>query len=104
MRQGSPVQDRRCPRNCSRRVRGNRHWLGSPGWEGAAGDDPEPGDLRIARNGTIPRAEEGPLPAFGANQSRLSPVTLVLGGARSGKSRFAEHLVEEAASCGTYGA
>ena len=28
------------------------------GWEGAAGDDPEPGDLRIAANWTIPRAEE----------------------------------------------
>ncbi len=50
-----------------------------PGREGAAGDDPEPGDLRIARNGTSPR-----------------------GGARSGKSRFAEALVEGAARCGTY--
>jgi adenosylcobinamide kinase/adenosylcobinamide-phosphate guanylyltransferase len=42
------------------------------------------------------------LPAYAANQSRLSPVTLVLGGARSGKSRFAECLIEGAASCGTY--
>jgi adenosylcobinamide kinase / adenosylcobinamide-phosphate guanylyltransferase len=32
----------------------------------------------------------------------LLPVTLVLGGARSGKSRYAERLVESAASSGTY--
>ncbi len=77
-----------------------------PGREGAAGDDPEPGDLRIAalrtegRNGTIPRAEEEPLSS--PHAGKLPPLTLVLGGARSGKSRFAEALVEGAASCGTY--
>jgi adenosylcobinamide kinase/adenosylcobinamide-phosphate guanylyltransferase len=32
----------------------------------------------------------------------LAPVTLVLGGARSGKSRYAECMVEGAAACGTY--
>jgi adenosylcobinamide kinase/adenosylcobinamide-phosphate guanylyltransferase len=33
---------------------------------------------------------------------KLPPLTLVLGGARSGKSRFAEALVEAAAASGTY--
>jgi adenosylcobinamide kinase/adenosylcobinamide-phosphate guanylyltransferase len=71
--------------------------------EGAAGDDPEPGDLRIARAGTIPRAEEeGPLPLTIVERAGLPPVTLVLGGARSGKSRHAECLVEGAALGGTY--
>jgi len=37
-----------------------------------------------------------------ATPAPLPPVTLVLGGARSGKSRYAERLVETAASGGIY--
>jgi adenosylcobinamide kinase/adenosylcobinamide-phosphate guanylyltransferase len=40
--------------------------------------------------------------SFDAGRTRLPPVTLVLGGARSGKSRYAERLVERAAARGTY--
>jgi len=50
--------------------------------------------------GTIPRAEEEPLSVPVAG--RLPAVTLILGGARSGKSRYAESLVLSAAASGTY--
>ncbi len=58
-------------------------------------------------NGTIPRVEEEPLSDACRGAVRpatlsLPPLTLVLGGARSGKSRHAERLVEAAASGGTY--
>ena len=39
---------------------------------------------------------------FAGPDPRLSPVTLVLGGARSGKSRYAERLIEAAAARGVY--
>jgi adenosylcobinamide kinase/adenosylcobinamide-phosphate guanylyltransferase len=68
------------------------------------GFEPNAGDRRIARTGTIPRAEEGPvpLPNVGRVHAGLPLVTLVLGGARSGKSRYAECLIEGAAACGAY--
>ena len=81
------------------------------GWEGAAGDDPEPGDLRAAplrrEIGTFLGVEEEPLSASKAGSAGLPmqplpAVTLVLGGSRSGKSRYAEGLIETAAMHGTY--
>ncbi len=43
-----------------------------------------------------------PMPNRGPLRAALPAVTLVLGGARSGKSRYAEELIERAAASGTY--
>jgi len=43
-----------------------------------------------------------PIATAGQMRAGLPPVSLVLGGARSGKSHFAEHMVEAAADGGTY--
>ena len=42
------------------------------------------------------------MPVSSAIRTCLPPITLVLGGARSGKSRYAERFVEGVASGGTY--
>src|SRR5206468_2035463 len=55
------------------------------------------------RHGTIPRAEEEPLSSAMPHDADLPAIILVVGGARSGKSRYAERLVEgSSASAGTY--
>jgi adenosylcobinamide kinase / adenosylcobinamide-phosphate guanylyltransferase len=79
-----------------------------PRREGAAIDDPEPGDLLVAsrvatilgRRSVLPdRAQPSPRASSAGALPRL---TLVLGGARSGKSRHAEALIESCAPAALY--
>ena len=76
--------------------------------EGAAIDDPEPGDLLVAlwfatilgwRSVLPNRVEASPRPVSAV---LLPPLTLVLGGARSGKSHYPESLIEEASPKALY--
>ena len=60
--------------------------------------DPEPGDL-FGRFASRPRRESRAMVVAPLNVASSARVVLVLGGARSGKSAFAESLI--AARCGT---
>ncbi len=70
--------------------------------------DPEPGDLRVAlsqptilgRRDVLPDRSQLSLP--GAAQANLPHLALVLGGARSGKSGFAEGLIESTGAPAIY--
>ncbi len=78
------------------------------GREGAAIDDPEPGDLLVAWSQPMILGRRSVLseridPYSAASPAlRLPRVTLVLGGARSGKSRYGEALVAKAAPRALY--
>src|SRR5207244_6817483 len=79
------------------------------GWEGAAVDDPEPGDLLVRGPSTfLGRRMESVLTVSAAatapplDKPSLPHLTLVLGGARSGKSRHAEALIEGRATDAVY--
>jgi adenosylcobinamide kinase/adenosylcobinamide-phosphate guanylyltransferase len=62
----------------------------------AAVGDPKPGNLLDRRNGTTSSEGGKPMASLSSQSGKHAPVTLVLGGARSGKSRFAESLLANA--------
>src|SRR5437764_9704362 len=74
--------------------------------EGAAVDEPEPGDLLADAHMNRPSSEGGGVMPDQSSTSRptaaLPRVMLVLGGARSGKSRYAEQALVAAAGGGLY--
>src|SRR6185437_11986019 len=105
----SPVRCRRCPRNCKRRDRDERsHWRPRAAGKVPRSTTPsqETSSLRrcfatiLGRRSVLPdRVEASPRPVSAV---LLPPLTLVLGGARSGKSRYAEALIEAAAPAALY--
>jgi adenosylcobinamide kinase/adenosylcobinamide-phosphate guanylyltransferase len=70
--------------------------LASKAGKAAAVGDPKPGNLLDRRNGTTSSEGGKPMASLSSRSSNTAPVTLVLGGARSGKSRFAESLLSDA--------
>jgi len=70
-------------------------------------DDPEPGDLRIAWVATKHPRREARLPDLSSRSlpeahALLPRLALILGGARSGKSHFAENLITRASQPALY--
>jgi adenosylcobinamide kinase/adenosylcobinamide-phosphate guanylyltransferase len=70
--------------------------LASKAGKAAAVGDPKPGNLLDRRNGTTSSEGGKPMASLSSQSGNPAPVTLVLGGARSGKSRFAESLLPKA--------
>jgi len=108
MRQGSRWDAGAAPATVSGEIAATSHWRPQPAGKAPAIDDPEPGDLRLAalqpivlggRGVLLHRAE--PYPPS-ASRLSLPPLSLILGGARSGKSRHAEGLIEAAAGTALY--
>jgi adenosylcobinamide kinase / adenosylcobinamide-phosphate guanylyltransferase len=67
--------------------------LASKAGKAAAISDPKPGNLLDRRNGTTSSEGGKPMASLSSRSGTQALATLVLGGARSGKSRFAESLL-----------